>query len=132
MRVLLKLLMISFFAACMEAPSVNMQQVAHGQQLYETHCANCHQLDGKGIAHIVPPLLGADYIIQNRNLLPKMIRYGMQQRIVVNGITYQQKMPSNSKLTDAELTALVNFVEFRFAKSIQLLSADSVKLLLNQ
>lgn len=132
MRVLLKLLMISFFAACMEAPSVNMQQVAHGQQLYETHCANCHQLDGKGIARIVPPLLGADYIIQNRNLLPKMIRYGMQQRIVVNGITYQQKMPSNSKLTDAELTALVNFVEFRFAKSTQLLSADSVKLLLNQ
>ncbi len=132
MRVLIKLLMISFFAACMEAPSVNMQQVAHGQQLYETHCANCHQLDGKGIAHIVPPLLGADYIIQNRNLLPKMIRYGMQQRIVVNGITYQQKMPSNSKLTDAELTALVNFVEFRFAKSTQLLSADSVKLLLNQ
>jgi hypothetical protein len=61
-----------------------------------------------------------------------MIRYGMQQRIVVNGITYQQKMPSNSKLTDAELTALVNFVEFRFAKSTQLLSADSVKLLLNQ
>ena len=132
MRVLIKLLMISFFAACMEAPSVNMQQVAHGQQLYETHCANCHQLDGKGIAHIVPPLLGADYIIQNRNLLPKMIRYGMQQRILVNGITYQQKMPSNGKLTDVELTALVNFVEFRFAKSTQLLSADSVKILLNQ
>jgi len=132
MRVLIKLLMISFFAACMEAPSVNMQQVAHGQQLYETHCANCHQLDGKGIAHIVPPLLGADYIVQNRNLLPKMIRYGMQQRILVNGITYQQKMPSNGKLTDAELTALVNFVEFRFAKSTQLISADSVKLLLNQ
>ena len=132
MRVLIKLLMISFFAACMEAPSVNMQQVAHGQQLYETHCANCHQLDGKGIAHIVPPLLGADYIIQNRNLLPKMIRYGMQQRILVNGITYQQKMPSNGKLTDVELTALVNFVEFRFAKSTQLLSDDSVKILLNQ
>ena len=132
MRVIITFLMIYILAACMEGPSVNMQQVAHGQQLYETHCANCHQLDGKGIAHIVPPLLGADYIIQNRNLLPKMIRYGMQQRILVNGITYQQKMPSNGKLTDAELTALVNFVEFRFAKSTQLISADSVKLLLNQ
>ena len=56
----------------------------------------------------------------------------MQQQIVVNGVIYQQKMPSNGKLTDVELTALVNFVEFRFAKSTQLLSADSVKILLNQ
>lgn len=130
MRVFITLIVVVFFAACMEAPNVNMQQVAHGQQLYEIHCTNCHQLDGKGIARIVPPLLNEDYIIQNRNLLPQIIRYGMQKRIVVNGITYQQKMPANSKLTDAEVAALVNFVEFRFAKSTQLLSVDSVKLLL--
>jgi mono/diheme cytochrome c family protein len=132
MRVVITLIIVVFFAACMETPNVNMQQVAHGQQLYETHCSNCHQLDGKGIARIVPPLLNVDYISQNRNLLPQIIRHGMQQRILVNGIIYQQKMPNNNKLTDAEITALVNFVEFRFAKSTQLLSADSVKLLLNQ
>ena len=130
MRVIITLFAVSFFVACMEAPQVNMQQVAHGQELYETHCVNCHQQDGKGIARIVPPLLNADYIIQNRNLLPQIIRNGMHQQIVVNGVMYQQKMPGNSQLTDAELTALVNFVEFRFAKSTQLLSADSVKLLL--
>ncbi len=132
MRVVITLIVVVFFAACMEAPNVNMQQVAHGQQLYEIHCANCHQLDGKGIARIIPPLLNADYILKNRNLLPKIIRNGMQQRIFINRIIYQQKMPNNNKLTDAEITALVNFVEFRFAKSTQLLSADSVKNLLNK
>jgi mono/diheme cytochrome c family protein len=132
MRVFITLIIVVFFAACMEAPNVNMQQVAHGQQLYETHCANCHQLDGKGIARIIPPLLNADYILKNRNLLPKIIRNGMQQSIVVNGVNYHQKMPGNNKLTDNELTALINFVEFRFAKSTQLLSVDSVNLLLNQ
>jgi mono/diheme cytochrome c family protein len=132
MRVFITLIIVVFFAACMEAPNVNMQQVAHGQQLYETHCANCHQLDGKGIARIIPPLLNADYILKNRNLLPKIIRNGMQQSIVVNGVNYHQKMPGNNKLTDNELTALIDFVEFRFAKSTQLLSVDSVKLLLKQ
>jgi mono/diheme cytochrome c family protein len=132
MRVFITLIIVVFFAACMEAPNVNMQQVAHGQQLYETHCANCHQLDGKGIARIIPPLLNADYILKNRNLLPKIIRNGMQQSIVVNGVNYHQKMPGKNKLTDNELTALINFVEFRFAKSTQLLSVDSVKLLLKQ
>jgi mono/diheme cytochrome c family protein len=130
MRVFITLIVVVFFAACMEAPNVNMQQVAHGQQLYEIHCTNCHQLDGKGIARIVPPLLNADYIVQNRNLLPQIIRNGMQQPIVVNGVNYHQKMPGNNKLTDNELTALINFIEFRFAKSTQLLSVDSVKLLL--
>ena len=67
MRVFITLIVVVFFAACMEAPNVNMQQVAHGQQLYEIHCTNCHQLDGKGIARIIPPLLNADYIVQNRN-----------------------------------------------------------------
>lgn len=130
MRVFITLIVVVFFAACMEAPNVNMQQVAHGQQLYEINCTNCHQLDGKGIARIVPPLLNADYIVQNRNLLPQIIRNGMQQQIVVNGVNYHQKMPGNNKLTDNELTALINFIEFRFAKSTQLLSVDSVKLLL--
>ena len=130
MRVFITLIVVVFFGACMEAPNVNMQQVAHGQQLYEIHCTNCHQLDGKGIARIVPPLLNADYIVQNRNLLPQIIRNGMQQQIVVNGVNYHQKMPGNNKLTDNELTALINFIEFRFAKSTQLLSVDSVKLLL--
>ena len=128
MRVFITLIVVVFFAACMEAPNVNMQQVAHGQQLYEIHCTNCHQLDGKGIARIVPPLLNADYIVQNRNLLPQIIRNGMQQQIVVNGVIYQQKMPGNSLLSDTELTALVSFLEFRFGKATQLLSVDSVKL----
>jgi len=56
----------------------------------------------------------------------------MQQPIVVNGVNYHQKMPGNNKLTDNELTALINFVEFRFAKSTHLLSVDSVKILLKQ
>jgi mono/diheme cytochrome c family protein len=130
MRVVITVTFMAIFAACMEAPNVNMQQVAHGQQLYETHCSNCHQLDGKGIARIIPPLLNADYITQNRNLLPQIIHNGMQKTIVVNGVNYQQKMPGNNKLTDEELTALINFVEFRFAKSTQLLSLDSVRLLM--
>ncbi len=111
---------------------VDMQQVAHGQQLYEKHCANCHQLDGKGLAQIVPPLLNADYIVLNRAELPSIIKHGMHKPITVNGVDFNLKMPANPKLTDIEVRALVNFVEFRYAKSTQLMSADSVKMLLER
>lgn len=110
---------------------VNMQTVAHGQQLYEANCSNCHQADGKGLAKLIPPLLDADYLTQNRLILPCIIREGMSAPITVNGIMYQQKMPAHHKLSVDEITALVNFVEFRYAKSSSLLSKDSVALLLN-
>ncbi|MBP9185671.1 MAG: cytochrome c [Bacteroidia bacterium] len=132
MRTLIILSLLFFVVACMETPTVNMQAVAHGQELYETHCANCHQQDGKGLARIVPPLLNADYLTLYRDSLPNIIYHGMHYPIVVNGIMYQQKMPENSKLSMQELTAVINFVEFRFAKLTQLLSIDSVELLLRK
>lgn len=131
MKLLLFLGALVLVIACNQTVTpVDMQQVAHGQQLYEKYCANCHQLDGKGLAQIVPPLLNADYIVLNRAELPSIIKHGMLKPIVVNGIDYNLKMPANPKLTDIEVRALVNFVEFRYAKSTQLMSADSVKMLL--
>lgn len=121
-----------FVAACNSAVSpIDMQQVAHGQQIYETHCANCHQSDGKGLAQIVPPLLNADYIAKNRAKLPSIIKHGLADKIVVNGMDYQLKMPGNPTLSEQELVAIVNFVEFRYAKSTQLMSKDSVLMLMN-
>lgn len=118
-------------AGCSEGGvAVNMQTVAHGQQLYETHCSNCHQADGKGLARLIPPLLDADYLALNRADLPCIIRNGMFKQIVVNGVMYQQKMPANTTLSQEEITALVNFVEFRYGKSTALMSADSVQMLL--
>lgn len=132
MKLLLFLGALVLVMACNQTVTpVDMQQVAHGQQLYEKHCANCHQLDGKGLAQIVPPLLNADYIVLNRAKLPALIKHGISSKIEVNGISYQLKMPSNPKLSEAELLALVNFVEFRYAKSTKLMSKDSVVLLQN-
>ncbi len=110
---------------------IDMQQVAHGQQVYEKHCANCHQLDGKGLAQIVPPLLNADYIVSNRAKLPAIVKHGLSEKIMVNGMDYQLKMPGNPTLSDEEVLAVVNFVEFRYAKSTHLMSKDSVMMLMN-
>ncbi|MCC7534438.1 MAG: cytochrome c [Bacteroidia bacterium] len=130
MRILLGICVL--IVSCSENfTPVDMQKVAHGLQIYETHCANCHQLDGKGLARIVPPLLNADYIVTNRNRLPAIVKYGMSEKIWVNGDHYQLKMPGNPQLTLDEITAIVNFVEFRYAKSTRLMPKDSVALLLN-
>ncbi|MFN9112240.1 MAG: c-type cytochrome [Bacteroidota bacterium] len=124
-------MMTLFTMACNEVPGVNMQQIAHGQQLYETHCSNCHQADGKGLAMLIPPLLNADYIVDSAAQLPCIIQNGMRGPVEVNGSVYNLKMPGNNKLTVEEITAIVQFVQFRFAKQTTLLSKDSIQLMLN-
>ena len=130
MRVFWWLVGIGLMSCNSSVSPVDMQQVAHGQQLYERYCVNCHQPDGKGLAQIVPPLLNADYLVTHRNRLPGFIKFGTQEAMTVNGVYYQLKMPATPKLSDDELTALVNFVEFRYAKSTKLMPKDSVVRLL--
>ena len=35
-----------------------------GKRLYEQHCQSCHMPDGKGLGKLIPPLAGADYVLQ--------------------------------------------------------------------
>ncbi len=53
------------------------RQLAQGAKLYETHCASCHQADGKGVPPGYPPLAG------NRALLTASPVNAI--RIVLNG-----------------------------------------------
>jgi mono/diheme cytochrome c family protein len=130
--IVVTLLWVGVMWACNSSVSpIDMQHVAHGQEVYEKHCANCHQLDGKGLAQIVPPLLNADYMVSNRTKLPAIVKHGLSEKIGVNGMDYQLKMPGNPTLSDDEVVAVVNFIEFRYAKSTRLMSKDSVMLLMN-
>ena len=48
--------------------------LASGYQLYEKNCSNCHQSDGAGLAQLYPPLLHADYIINNPKSVDSIIK----------------------------------------------------------
>ncbi|MEN0050399.1 MAG: cytochrome c, partial [Bacteroidota bacterium] len=73
---------LAFFITCQENP---YQQ---GYYLYQNYCANCHMDDGSGLGKNIPTIVGADYIAKNRIQLPCIIHQGLEDTIVVNGITY--------------------------------------------
>ena len=82
-----------------EAAKLNQYMVA-GMQLYRQHCANCHQVDGTGLARLIPPLKDSDYLQKLKpGELACQIRYGLEKEIVVNGIEFNEKMPAIQKLT---------------------------------
>ena len=89
-----------------EIPISDMEK---GAQLYRAKCMNCHMSKGGGIEKVFPPLANSDYLKKNREDAIKMVKYGSNKPIKVNGVKYQSLMPA-SGLTDKELVAVFNYI----------------------
>jgi nitrite reductase (NO-forming)/hydroxylamine reductase len=81
-----------------------------GQELYLANCAACHQANGQGLKGAFPPLAGSDYIAGKPDVVLDVILNGRQGTLTVNGVEYNNVMPAMSYLSDADVTAIVNYV----------------------
>lgn len=86
------------------------QYVVYGQQLYKQHCSNCHQDDGSGLARLIPPLAKSDYMLENISRTVCIIKFGIAGEILVNGESYNQKMPANNQLTNLEIAQITTYI----------------------
>lgn len=87
-----------------------MQYAIPGKKLYESHCANCHQSDGRGLGRLIPPLREADYFEASIPRTAWIIRHGQSGEITVNGGKYNQSMPPNPKLKPLEIAQITTYL----------------------
>lgn len=104
-------LLVLLMAVGVVLPGCFSSNKGQGKRLYEQKCASCHGDQGQGLARLIPPLAGADYLVDHRTELPCLLRYGQNEVIVVNGIGYHNVMPGNKSLSPAQLTNLLNYIE---------------------
>jgi mono/diheme cytochrome c family protein len=85
-----------------------------GSRIYAANCASCHQLGGRGVADAFPPLAGhfPDLLkpVDGRTYVEKVLLFGLQGKISVNGGTYNGAMPSWQDLSDDDIAAVLNYV----------------------
>ena len=112
-------------ASCSDHPSYR-----DGALLYETHCSSCHQAEGEGLAALIPPLAGVDYLENNRDRLPCIIRYGISDTLTINGVVYGEKMEGIKTLSEIEITNLLNFVVTSWGNKTKPFRLDETKTLL--
>ncbi|AMM52915.1 hypothetical protein TH61_12155 [Rufibacter sp. DG15C] len=98
-----------------------------GKLLYGRHCANCHLDNGEGLRGVIPPLAGSDYLDKHRDELACLIRNGISGPIEVNGRMYNQAMPANKGLTEADITNILNYLHSEFKSPSTRVSLDEVK-----
>ena len=99
-----------------------------GKIYYGLYCANCHMDNGEGLKGLIPPLAQADYLTTHRSDLSCIIRKGLKGPVLVNNIGYgQQEMPGVKKLTDFEITNILNYIGTAWGNTEKLWTVDEVR-----
>lgn len=86
------------------------QYYSNGRKLYKTICSNCHMENGAGLGRLIPPLAKSDYLISNRTDLARVLKYGINGPMTVNGVNYNQPMPANLNFTDLEIAEILTYI----------------------
>lgn len=97
-------------ASCSVPDPKFRQYLVEGEQLYRTHCSNCHQVDGRGLRRVYPPLAESDYMGTHFKQVICGMKYGLQGEIHVNGVMYNQAMPGVIALTELELAEIATYI----------------------
>ena len=83
-----------------------------GQRIYSTLCANCHMDDGSGLNDLIPRLKGSRYLNGEKEGIVCIIKNGIRADSL--GLTLKY-MPSHQKMTEVEMTNLLNYLSTTFS-----------------
>jgi mono/diheme cytochrome c family protein len=125
---LLGLCLISIFYSCQTAAEIKQKQYfVEGLELYKTHCANCHQLDGTGLAGLYPPISNSDFLKGNKLKMICIMHNGLNDSLVVNGKRYTQKMPANKALEPLDLAEITTYVYNKWGDETVITNLEDVE-----
>ena len=115
--------------SCESREEITRQQyVVEGMNLYQTNCANCHQVDGSGLKDLYPPLAKTD--LWQRVKMSKLaciIKNGQKDSIRVNGKQFNAYMPANPKLQALDIAELVTYMREKWSPNKTIFSLDSAR-----
>lgn len=106
-------------------------QMEKGKRVFMQHCSVCHQLDGKGLANVFPPLAGADYLMADKTRSVSLVLNGLSGPITVNGQKYEGVMPPLS-LSDEQVAHVLTYVRNSWGNSGEAVATEEVKTIREQ
>ncbi len=87
-----------------------MARAATGAELYDQHCAACHQAGGTGVPGVFPPLAG-NAALADAEHVRSVIEKGLSGPLQVGGATFDGSMPPfGAQLGAAEVQSLADYL----------------------
>ena len=126
------LILVIFGVSCNSREEITRQQyVVEGMNLYQTNCANCHQVDGSGLKDLYPPLAKTDLWQRvDMNTLACLLKNGQNDSIRVNGKVFNAYMPGNAKLQALDIAEIITYMREKWSPNKSIFSLDSTRIAL--
>ena len=102
------------------------ERIELGKRLFTSICAACHQPTGRGLPNVFPPLAGSDFLNADKNRAIQTVIFGRQGEVVVNGLKFNNSMPS-FPLNDQDIANVLTFVYNSFGNSGLEVTPEEVK-----
>ncbi len=99
--------------------------MAEGARLYNTHCALCHQKNGRGNDRF-PPLNYSDWVIGDTERLIDAVLNGLEGEIKVHGRSYNNVMPKQGHLKNEEIALILTYIRQNFGNNSKPVSPGAV------
>ncbi len=114
-----------------EQPSVGsaapVARVVQGDQVFVGVCQTCHQSTGLGVAGQYPPLVSSEWVVRDVETPIRIVLYGLEGPVTVNGVAYNNKMPHfHDKLSDEEIAAVVTHIRTAWGNAGSQAKAEDV------
>ena len=124
--------LLVFGVSCNSREEITRQQyVVEGMNLYQTNCANCHQVDGSGLKDLYPPLAKTDLWQRvDMNTLACLLKNGQKDSIRVNGKVFNAYMPGNAKLQALDIAEIITYMREKWSPNKSIFSLDSTRIAL--
>jgi mono/diheme cytochrome c family protein len=97
-----------------------------GEAAFQTVCAACHQMDGKGLAGTFPPLAGSHWVNDDAETPIRIVLAGISGPIEVEGAKYASIMPPPPNMDDAKIAAVLTYVRKSFGNKGSEVTKDQV------
>lgn len=101
-----------------KGPAAAIDPVVLGEKLFNNAaCNTCHQATGQGVPGAIPPLAGSEWAQGSEERTVRIVLYGLQGPIKVEGKDYNSVMPAFGKVaggsfnwTDDKIAAVLTYV----------------------
>lgn len=90
--------------------SVAVKTAKQGEAEYLKYCLTCHQPDGNGVRSQFPPLAGNVVVKGPADSLVKIVLFGLEGPLTVNGQQFNQVMPAQDYLSDQQIADVLTYI----------------------
>ncbi|CAM3894225.1 MULTISPECIES: c-type cytochrome [Flavobacterium] len=107
--------------------TTELQDVNNGKKLYEKSCIMCHKASGEGYGTSFPPLAKSDFLNADTDRAIRIVIYGIQEPIVVNGKKYENFMIPHKDFSDQDVADVLTYVYSNWGNNKTKVTAEMVK-----